>query len=493
MAGVGRRHRVLGAGVGPAQRARRRVEGEEEPVVVDEGQIVAEPRLGRRRPSPARACGCDRWPNTRSARDGSGRTVDRPHEGRQLRRQVARARGASRARCRARAGTGRASRRRAPPAARARRWRPPRSRGPGQRGARGAVVEQHVLRLAPGRRPRRRARRARRRAPTAASPASAGAPGARVVAPPARPRGLLGCVAPVCDDDEDRVAVERRSRRGAPTREWRAARAPRPSPSSRPTSSPLGVVPLAAVDEHAAADRDAGASPRPAASTQARGGEIVLGEPRTAGAAQDQKRQAAPGVGGRLRARPPRRRTSSALPARWNGLVAQAARPQRQRGGDAISASRRRARLHCDAPRWSSSFCASFFDGRSSFAGTEAMYSTSAVVATAPDRPPIVRTHVDAQLVGNVVPLDVLAERRRRRRRRRRCPYSSAICGTMSGVASAASGPPRRRRPLDAARTAAASPCVSRRAASASAAAARTSGAASPSRSSRIGDTPRVT
>ena len=109
---------------------------------------------------------------------------------------------------------------------------------------------------------------------------------------------------------------------------------------------------------------------------------------------------------------PARWRPRPALPARLYGLVAHA---DSAAAATATARPRVRARARSsNAPsRSSSSFCASRFDGRSSLAGTEAMYSTSAVVAPAPRQPAIVRTTSSAQPIRHVAALRVFAQRRR--------------------------------------------------------------------------------
>ena len=97
--------------------------------------------------------------------------------------------------------------------------------------------------------------------------------------------------------------------------------------------------------------------------------------------------------------------------------------------------------LHSFVPRSSSNFCASFFDGRSTFAGTDAMYSMSAVVAGRPGqvrRPSATRRRAACRghrRASRIRPASSPA------RFRRRCPPARRCADTRSGVASSASGP----------------------------------------------------
>ena len=152
-----------------------------------------------------------------------------------------------------------------------------------------------------------------------------------------------------------------------------------------------------------------------------------------------------------------------------------------------------RARALIAVSRSSSSFCASRFDGRSSLAGTDAMYSISAVVARrARPASAIVRSTSMRSLSGTSSRLtyspSVVASTLSST-----LPASSAICGTRSGVASARQRPGRAGvAPLDQREQARRRLRLACRAASASAATARTSGAASPSRAISVGDHARI-
>ena len=88
--GVGRRDRVRRVAVRPAQRAGGRVEREEEPVVVDDRQVVAEARaIAVDGDAPQDVVAIERRV-LRLLRPVQVVPVERPHERRQLRLQVAR-------------------------------------------------------------------------------------------------------------------------------------------------------------------------------------------------------------------------------------------------------------------------------------------------------------------------------------------------------------------------------------------------------------------
>ena len=155
---VRRRDGVRRMAVGPAQRARRRIEPEQEAIVVHDDGVVAEPRaLALDGDAPQDVVAIDR----RVLRlFGTIKVVpvERPHERAAAAPAGSRTTGATRARSPATAGTRRASRRTSPPAARARTSPPRRSTAP-------APARRPSRRRAGSRTANRRGRRAGRRAP----------------------------------------------------------------------------------------------------------------------------------------------------------------------------------------------------------------------------------------------------------------------------------------------------------------------------------------
>ena len=180
-----------------------------------------------------------------------------------------------------------------------------------------------------------------------------------------------------------------------------------------PDQLSVGGRPFAAVHEHAAADLHPGGHLGRLGPKGARGSQIILGEPGTAGASQDQKRQIAPRGGGRLRAgdRPGHvvgvagtlERTG-----RTGGEAKRQGKAQRNHRPIAIAADTNR--LHWDAPRLIEQLLRFLLRGPVVLGGDRGDVVDQRRRRHRARQTPDRAKHVDAQLVRNVRTLDVLAQ-----------------------------------------------------------------------------------